>query len=52
MTDGVYSRVSKKEIHLASIVEPDFKAFCEVLVAKVIERGADDNFTLVGVQFD
>lgn len=52
LTDGVYSKLSKPDIHRQSAATPDLNIFCKKLLAEVIDRGVTDNFTLLGVQFE
>lgn len=52
MTDGIYGELSKKEIQARSVIEENFGNFCSRLVREVEDRGATDNFTLVGIEFD
>nr|WP_248320847.1 protein phosphatase 2C domain-containing protein [Caballeronia sp. Sq4a] len=52
MTDGVYEAFSKREIQARSAEEGDFDNFCRRLMLELEERGATDNFTLVGIEFD
>lgn len=52
ITDGIYSKVSKYEIQQLSLSEFDFSAFCKKIITTVSEKGANDNFTIVGIEFN
>lgn len=51
LTDGVYSEISKRQIQELSSAEPDLGDFCGRVLKVLAERGASDNYTIVGVQF-
>lgn len=50
LTDGVYSLIPKREITNLSVGESVFESYCENLIEMIKDRGASDNFTLLGVE--
>ena len=51
LTDGVYARLTKREIQRMSEEAVSFEMYCRSLIDLVKDRGPTDNYTLLAVEF-